>query len=340
MSSRQDEGWSRRKFLAELTLAGTAGLVGLRPRPAVAEPPPETTKLRLLKETGRICWAPQYIAEDLLRAEGFTDVTYVDFPGGPVSEFLAAAKADISLHFVGPNIIRLDEGDAVVFLAGVHVGCFEVIATERVRRVTDLKGKTAGVSSLRGAEHVFIASIAAHVGLSPQKDITWAVNPPDESIRLLSEGKIDTFLGFPPVPQELRAKQIGHVLVNSAVDRPWSQYFCCLLIGNRDFVQKHPVATKRALRAILKAADLCAQDPERAARALVDRKSTPRFDYALQAMQAIPYNRWREYDPEDTVRFYALRLHEAGLIKSSPQKIIAQGTDWRFLNELKKELKG
>jgi NitT/TauT family transport system substrate-binding protein len=27
------------------------------------------------------------------------------------------------------------------------------------------------------------------------------------------------------------------------------------------------------------------------------------------------------------------------LIKSSPQKIIADGTDWRFLNELKHELK-
>jgi NitT/TauT family transport system substrate-binding protein len=66
MSSRQDEGWSRRKFLAELTLAGTTGLLGLRPRPLAAEPPLETTKLRLLKETGRICWAPQYIAEDLL----------------------------------------------------------------------------------------------------------------------------------------------------------------------------------------------------------------------------------------------------------------------------------
>jgi NitT/TauT family transport system substrate-binding protein len=264
----------------------------------------------------------------------------VDFPGGAVSESLAAAKADLSLHFVGPNIIRLDAGDPVVFLAGVHVGCFEVIATERVRRITDLKGKTAGVSSLRGAEHVFIASVAAHVGLSPQKDITWAVNPPDESIQLLSAGKIDAFLGFPPVPQDLRAKQIGHVLVNSAVDRPWSQYFCCLVIGNRDFVQKHPVATKRALRAILKAADLCAQDPERAARVLVDRKSTPRFDYALQAIQEIPYNHWREYDPEDTVRFYALRLQEAGMIKSSPQKIIAEGTDWRFFNELKKEMKG
>ena len=341
MRDQRAQGVSRRELLRGLTLAGTTGLLGVRPRPVVAAGPPlETTTLRLLKETGRICWAPQYVAEDLLRAEGFTDVTYVDFPGGAVAESLAAAKADLSLHFVGPNIIRLDAGDPVVFLAGVHVGCFEVIATERVRRISDLKGKTAGVSSLGGAEHVFIASVAAHVGLRPQQDITWAVNPPQESMRLLREGKIDAFFGFPPVPQDLRAQQIGHVLVNSAVDRPWSQYFCCLVIGNRAFVQQHPVATKRALRAILKAADLCAQDPERAARVLVDRKSTPRYDYALQAMQEIPYNRWREYDPEDTVRFYALRLQEAGMIKSSPQKIIAEGTDWRFFNELKKEMKG
>ena len=48
----------------------------------------------------------------------------------------------------------------------------------------------------------------------------------------------------------------------------------------------------------------------------------------------------REYDPADTMRFYALRLHEAGMIKSSPQKLLAQATDWRFLNELKRELKG
>ena len=340
MRDQRVQGVSRRAFLRGLTLAGTTGLLSVRPGPVGAEPPPETTTLRLLKETGRICWAPQYVAEDLLRAEGFTDVTYVDFPGGAVAESLGAAKADLSLHFVGPNIMRLDAGDPVVFLAGVHVGCFEILATERVRRISDLKGKTVGVSSLRGAEHVFIASVAAHVGLRPQQDITWAVNPPDESIRLLRAGQIDAFLGFPPVPQDLRAQQIGHVLVNSAVDRPWSQYFCCLVIGNRAFVQQHPVATKRALRALLKAADLCAQEPERAARVLVDRKSTPRFDYALQALQEIPYNRWREYDPEDTVRFYALRLQEAGMIKSSPQKIIAEGTDWRFFNALKKEMKG
>jgi NitT/TauT family transport system substrate-binding protein len=56
-------------------------------------------------------------------------------------------------------------------------------------------------------------------------------------------------------------------------------------------------------------------------------------------MRDLPYGKWHEYDPEDTVRFYALRLHEAGMIKSNPQKMISQGTDWRFLRELKKELK-
>ena len=64
------------------------------------------------------------------------------------------------------------------------------------------------------------------------------------------------------------------------------------------------------------------------------------YPYAAQALKDIPYRRWREYDSADTIRFYALRLHEAGMIKSTPQKLIAQGTDWRFLNELKKELKG
>src|SRR5262249_5157758 len=144
----------------------------------------------------------------------------------------------------------------------------------------------------------------------------------------------------PTFGEEVRAKRIGHVVVNSAVDRPWSQYFCCMVSGNREFVSKHPVATKRALRAILKAADLCAREPERAAQFLVEKEYAKRYDYALEVMKDLPYSQWREYDPEDTLRFYALRLHEVGMIKSSPQKILAQGTDWRSFNELKKELKG
>ena len=99
------------------------------------------------------------------------------------------------------------------------------------------------------------------------------------------------------------------------------------------------MATKRALRAILKAADFCASEPEKSAQFLVEQGYTKRYDHAIQVMKEIPYG-WREFSAEDTLRFYALRLQEAGMIKSNPQKLITQGTDWRFLNELKKELKG
>ena len=113
-----------------------------------------------------------------------------------------------------------------------------------------------------------------------------------------------------------------------------------MLAGNREYVRKHPVATKRVLRAILKATDLCATEPMQAARNIVDRGFTNQYNYALKTLQEVRYDQWREYDPEDTIRYYALRLHEAGIIKSSPQKIIADTTDWRFLDELKRELKG
>jgi NitT/TauT family transport system substrate-binding protein len=180
----------------------------------------------------------------------------------------------------------------------------------------------------------------AYVGIDPRTEINWVTHPFAESARLLADGKIDAFLGFPPEPQELRARKIGRLIVDSAVDRPWSQYFCCLAYANRDFARRNPVATKRALRAILKATDLCAAEPATAARALVTRGYTREYDYAFDMIKKLPYNQWRTESHEDSIRFYALRLHEAGMIKSSPQRIIAQGADWRFLNELKKELKG
>jgi len=339
MPNQRAEGWSRRKFLGGLTVAGTAGFLGLDLRPIAAEPPPETTTIRWLRSPA-ICVAPYYVAEELLHGEGFTEVHHVQTSVQLWTQAVLSGEVDIVLNFVGPLLVRLDAGDPLVILAGGHVGCFELFGTERVRAVRDLKGKTASVPQLGSPQHVFLASIAAHVGLDPRKDIDWVIHPRAEAMQLLTEGKIDAFLGFPPEPQELRAKGIGHVVVNSAVDRPWSQYFCCMVYTRREFAQKYPVATKRALRAILKAADVCALEPERTAEFLVDKGYTPNYSYALQTMKELPYGKWREYDHEDTVRFYALRLHEAGMIKSTPQKIIAQGTDWRFLNALKKEFKG
>jgi NitT/TauT family transport system substrate-binding protein len=321
------------------SVAGTVGLLGWPLGHASGEPPPETTRLKIAHFPS-ICVAPQYIVTELLKAEGFSDIKYVKMTLAGLSKALASGEVDVSLNFVAPLVINLDAGDPITLLGGVHVGCFELFGTDRVRVIRDLKGKTVAVVELGSAQHVFLSSMLAHVGLDPRKDVNFVEQPAAECKRLLAEGKVDAYLAFPPDSQELRALKVGHVVVNSTVDRPWSHYYCCIATGHREFVRKHPIATKRALRAILKAADICALEPDRAARALVDGGFTSRYDYALQTMKDVSYNKWRVYDPEDSVRFYALRLREAGMIKSTPQRLIAQGTDWRFLNELKKELKG
>ena len=113
---------------------------------------------------------------------------------------------------------------------------------------------------------------------------------------------------------------------------------CLCLLSLRATYQVCTVSLKAGLYTY-KALELTAKTLARFARSSPPA-CVPCYDYARQTMNELPYAKWREYDPEDTVRFYALRLHEAGMIKSTPQKIIAQGIDWRFLNALKKEMKG
>ena len=341
MSTQHARQFSRRRLLGGLALAGTTGLLGLQPPAVVAEPPPETTRLRVKKDPN-LCEAPAQVAEELLRAEGFSDVQYVWALGTAVTfEKMVAGEIDMVLMSALPAVQRIEAGDPLVILAGVHVGCFELIGHEHVRTIRDLKGKVVAVAYLGGSAHLLTAIMAAYVGLDPHKDITWAVQSGRrEAMQFFIDGKADAFMGFPPEPQELRARKIGQVVVNTTTDRPWSQYFCCLLMATRAFVRHHPAATKRALRAFLKANEVCALEPEMTARLMVDRGYTDRYDLALEVVKGIPYGKWREYNAEDAVRFFALRLHEVGMIKSPPQQIIAEGTDWRFLNALKKELKG
>jgi NitT/TauT family transport system substrate-binding protein len=326
---------SRRDFLASASLATVTGVLGARGS-LTGEAPPEITTIRL-RTSPSICLAPRYLAGDLLSAEGFTDVQYI-----PDLPFDAVGRGDADFDFqTAPYLAsHVAAGEPIAVLAGVHVGCYELFAHEPIRTISDLKGKRVGIPQAPGsAGHLLLAVMAAQVGLDPRQDINWITTSSGDFLETFAEGEVDAFLGFPPEPQELRARKIGRVILNTTTDKPWSQYFCCMAYSNRDFVRHYPIATKRALRAILKATDICASQPELAAQQLVDRGRTPRYDYALQTLSEVPYDQWREYDPEDTMRFYALRLHEVGMVMSSPNAILAEGTDWRFLNELKRELK-
>ena len=318
-------------------LAGSAAMLGYDLRLASAEPPPEITRIRI-HENWITCLAPQIVAQELLYSEGFKDVQYVKYLKDTQRfppEDLFAGETDIEVTFTPSDIRFIDAGAPLAILAATHTGCVELFASDRIRSTRDLKGKRVGIDT---DTRNFISMFVAYVGLDPEKDINWVQIPPGEWVPLFTQGRIDAFMSGPPTALEMRQKKIGHVLVNTTTDKPWSQYSCCLVASTKEFVRKYPVATKRALRAILKGVDLCASDPSRVARFMSER-GFGSYENTLQVLSEIPFGKWREIDVADSLRFWAVRLHEVGAIKSSPQQIIAQGTDLRFLNELKRELK-
>src|SRR5215467_12347395 len=328
---------SRRLFLTSTGAFSAALLLGT-PREISAEPPPEVRRIRLVHAPA-ICLSPQYIAEELLHFEGFAEVEYVDTPIASALTVVDAGRADMTMGAAPDVVAALDAGRAVLPLAGIHAGCYELFVNGRVGSIKDLKGKSVVITTNDSTERLFVSSIVAYVGVNP-RDIQWIPTASAaEAMQTFVDGKADAFLGFAPQPQELRRKKVGRVILSTTHDRPWSQYFCCMFSARREFIDRYPIATRRALRAILKAADVCAIEPEKAARLLAEKGYESRYDMSLEILKQLPYRRWRDANPEDTLRFHAIRLHEVGIVKSSPQRLIANGTNWRFLNELKRELK-
>jgi NitT/TauT family transport system substrate-binding protein len=301
--------------------------------------PLETTSIRLYSLSPANCIAPQYMAEPFLREEGFTDVQYVPLPLKDALTRLASGEVDFGIAYMALLAPFIDKGAPFVMLGGIHLGCWQVIGTGDIRSMRDFKGKTVSVVSPTFTDGLFLALTLANVGLDINKDVKVVNNPPSEYPRLLTSGEVDAVVVLPPFSTDLRAKGIGRVIINSVVDPPWSNYYCCTAWANRDWLKNHPVAAKRALRAMMKGADVVDKDPEGTARFMVDRSYTNNFDYTCDLLKEMPYDAWRDYDPVDSVNFYALRLKEAGLIDATPEQILERGTDFRYLDQIRKQLR-
>ena len=204
---------TRRRFLSTLPLAG-ATLMGVCPA-ALADELPETRTIRFARNAS-ICVFPQYYLQETLRAEGFSEIGYVEASPVRTLEPIARGTADFAVSFGLGQILEIDAGSPITVLGGVHVGCYELFAREGIRSVPELKGKS--------------------VGLDPENDFQWVTDRKLKPLELFAAGKIDAFLGFPPEPQELHTRRVGRAILSTTADRPWSDYYCCMLAGNADFV--------------------------------------------------------------------------------------------------------
>ncbi len=329
--------FDRRRF--GLAFAASASWGSFPFAASAAEPPPEVTTIRL-PPSSAVCLAPLYIAEPLLKAEGFTEVKIVQ-PEEGVSPWQQTSDGAVDFDETTTSglIGALDDGFDVVALAGGHAGCLELFVHDDIATISDLKGKRIAIQSFDGGIFKYFVSVAAYVGLDPREDFEWVTDGKGRALEEFAAGRADAFLAFAPEPQELRARNVGRVILDTALDRPWSQHFCCHFLANRAWVERHPIATKRALRAFLKASDICESQPVAVANELVRRGFYQDRDLAIQALNEIPYGVWRDFDSEDSMRFFALRMYDAGLLKNRPNSLISAGADWRFIDEIKRELK-
>ena len=101
---------NRRQFIGTLS-AGAVGLIGTTAS-FPQEAPLEITSIRIAKNS-TICIAPQYVADDLLRAEGFTDIQSVERAPAILSAALGRGEVDFSLHLSAPSIVAIDSGDRI-----------------------------------------------------------------------------------------------------------------------------------------------------------------------------------------------------------------------------------
>jgi NitT/TauT family transport system substrate-binding protein len=196
MRPATERGLTRRRFLAETSALGAASLIGL-PQVASADPPPEISRIRLLKLTA-ICTAPQYLAKEMLRLEGFSDVEHVAIKESDNVRYVTAKQVDVTTQDAPTLVAGLDAGDPIVVLAGLHAGCYELFASKRIRSIPELKGNKVAISGIGQFDHRFLSSILAYVGLHPGKDIRWIEGGnATEAMALFADGNADAFFAFP-----------------------------------------------------------------------------------------------------------------------------------------------
>jgi NitT/TauT family transport system substrate-binding protein len=301
-------------------------------------PPPEVTTIRLPK-TYAACTVPMLFAEEFLYEEGFTDVEFVtSLVNYTLAEDLAAGVIDVGYKFIPNTLHAIDQGLPLIMLGPAHTACVQILAfNDEIQSLADLRGRRVGQEvrprldgPFNAGDFAFLSSVLQWIGISPTQDV--------ELVAMPDRIDVDAQLTYAPKALSFEDSRQGRVIFDASTDEPWSQNLCCGLVAGTGFVDANPIATRRAVRAVLKAIDHCATDPEGAALRMYEKGWSLTHDYATRSLAQVSFGAWRTHDLEDAIRFYGLKLYEAGLIERTPDELIAEAADWTFFDELKREL--
>ena len=303
-------------------------------------PHPETKTIRLALAP---CDTPLMIAERYLQEEGFTDV---QFGVAPSVAALTDGKADLVITYPPWLTSAAEGGKAVIAIGPLHPGCLELWAPTNVATLKDMRGRTVVVRAKTPDDptYPYMAIGLKNAGVDPS-EVNFVVQPDANLTQLFLGGKSDLlFLATTPlVAFKSNPANVAkfHVVLDQAMEAPWSQQNCCFLTVTTDWLRANPVAAKRALRAVYRAADSLPKDRADAAKIATDKGlfgGAANVELVRGAANMVPYD-WRKYDIAESMRFHGKLLNAVGLLKLTPGEIVTKATDPRFAKELATELK-
>ncbi len=302
-------------------------------------PPPETKTIRL---NFGACDAPLMVSERYLREEGFTDIQFSDI--SPALAALTSGKADVTMPFLALLAAAVDSGKPFVGLGPLHTGCVELWAPPGVATLKDIRGHTVVVNGKTPdrLNTLFIFISLKNAGIDPS-EVNFVVQPDADLTKLFLEGKSDLLFAATTaaVAFHANAANKGHVVLDQAMDAPWSQNDCCVITTTTDWFRANPVAARRVLRAIYSAADGLPKDRVDAAKIATDKGlfgGTQNVELVRGAANMVPYD-WRKYDLAESTRFHAKLMNSVGLLKLTADEVVSKAIDPSIAKELATQLK-
>src|SRR5256885_3614207 len=233
---------------------------------AEKEPPPsETSYLRIVRPPE--CDPGVWLARDYLHDEGFTHIEFIQ-TSFTSREWLTKDLADVALAHPEFMVVAINFGLPLTILAGLHTACLQLWVDDSITGFSGLRGRRISVraADLSDQFFAFFATILAWIGIDTNQVHFVEARTYDGMDDAFKEGRDEAVLaGGIEGPRLVRDKARGHVLLDTMITKPWSQYECCHLVANRAWAVQNPAASKRVTRAIIKATDRAAQDHPRAA---------------------------------------------------------------------------
>jgi NitT/TauT family transport system substrate-binding protein len=269
---------------------------------------------------GLTCEAPLFVAYEngFFRDEGL-DVEMIKLDWNTLQESLAFGKVDANHTLVMYLLKPMEQGMNAKITAGVHTGCLriQVAPTSPLKGVKELAGKRIGVPTKIGSPPFIFASRVLGANGVDVKKIDWKPYPPAELAIALDKGEIDALATSDPIGSLLMAQGKVRNLVDQAVDAPYRDEYCCVVVVSGKCIKEDPAKAAKLTRAILRGTKWVGTNPMAAAKMSVEKKyfaSTPEVNaQALSALKYIP----SVSRAKDALGLAAAEMRTAGMLAAS-----------------------